>query len=115
MEAPHKPGQAPVGDGPSKAALKQKKKREARKAKKAEESILPAGKTPVAVDGDDGKGDSSGEESGGRKGGRTWEQRKLAGKQQDDPEKDKKIKNIIKVSVFYLPKTALAAGNFGDQ
>lgn len=80
--------------GPSKAALKQKKKRDARKAKKAEQVVSAP---PAAGSGTPPEADGSDDDSIKRPaGGRTYEQRMRA-PVTNDPDKDKKIKNIIKV------------------
>lgn len=85
--------------GPSKAALKQKKKREARKAKKAEQVTNTA---VVTVTGTTSEPDGSDEEISKKPaGGRTYEQRMRA-PVTNDPDKDKKIKNIIKVTRFCI-------------
>ncbi|XP_028028388.1 eukaryotic translation initiation factor 2A [Bombyx mandarina] len=76
-EKPHKPGESPAV-GPSKQAIKQKEKREARKVRKAEEKA---------------KGDVSPEDGSSPVPPTTTRQPFVS---TGDPEKDKKIKNINK-------------------
>lgn len=90
-EKPHLPGQVNSNNGPSKAALKQKKKREARKARKVEDQVTaPVVSSPFE--------DDSSDDDGCKKpsGGKTYEQ-KIRAPVTNDPDKDKKMKNIIKV------------------
>lgn len=79
-----------------------KKKRDAKKAKKAEELANNQIEVITNRDTESPVTESNGDDFGKTKsGGRTYDQR-IRAQPTNDPEKDKKIKNIIKVSKINL-------------